>query len=264
MNYNKINNDEVIAQVFETTEYEKFSFVDANRPVNRTQVEKLKYAFKQKYILNPIRVNQKFEVYDGQHTLTAAAEIGYPVRYMIVDDNDDDIMRMMNMNNKNWGSKEFVHYFAEKGNEIAQDLIRYSEYYNLNIAIIMQIIYNLGYQPGASGIKFENRPKKTYTKKRPYSIANGDFREFDHKEAENNLVKITELMALYGIKSSALAGATIKAMKIKGFDIDKMIRKARAKKELLIKSGNQKMFTENIHMVYNYGVPQNKKIVIYG
>jgi len=89
------NDDKVVAKIFETYEYEKFSILAENRGQKETKgLKDRKLKTLQNMIdrgewiheLSRVCVNEKFEIVDGAHTLEIARRNSFPVRYEIVSD----------------------------------------------------------------------------------------------------------------------------------------------------------------------------------
>ena len=84
----------------ETTDYKRFKFLINNRQTARNHINRLKDAItKNPDILSvqPILVNEKMEIIDGQHRFTAASELGLPIHYTVVKGLDISTARDMNV-----------------------------------------------------------------------------------------------------------------------------------------------------------------------
>lgn len=71
----------------ETKEYEKFTFLSTNRPVQRNHVNKLKKSLSEYGFLEsqPITVTEDYKILDGQHRFIACKEMGIPIKYVKID-----------------------------------------------------------------------------------------------------------------------------------------------------------------------------------
>jgi hypothetical protein len=64
-----------------TSDYDQFVIMEANREQNRGHIEAIKAAFGEMGNLTrvqPILVNERFEIIDGQHRFIACKELGEP------------------------------------------------------------------------------------------------------------------------------------------------------------------------------------------
>ncbi len=105
--------------LYEETDYKKFILLENNRIIKDPHVQALKKSIQTKNLLHlqPIVINKDFEVYDGQHRITAAAELNVPIYYLIGDNLEDSDVHLLNANMKKWGIRDFIDYYVKKGNE---------------------------------------------------------------------------------------------------------------------------------------------------
>ena len=77
------NNDKQVATVYTTNDYDKFSFLDANRVTDH--VNALALSFKNRFVPNAIICNEKLQIIDGQNRFLASKQLGLPVYYYIIN-----------------------------------------------------------------------------------------------------------------------------------------------------------------------------------
>ena len=123
-------------EIKRTNNYDMFKRLEGNRFVDPKKVNKLKKSINEVgYISNPIIVNEKMEVIDGQHRLEALKELGKPVEYIVQKNLDIKEVLYMNINQEKWAMIDYIKSYAELGNESYQrllDLIELYPLYNLN------------------------------------------------------------------------------------------------------------------------------------
>lgn len=114
--------EQIIGNVFETNDYDRFKFISGNRKINHNLVKSisqsmLRHGWKGPAIICKEGENGALEIADGQHRFTAAKSQGIPVRYEI--DNDISLSQIQNMNNivKTWNNKDFIQSYCDMGNE---------------------------------------------------------------------------------------------------------------------------------------------------
>lgn len=99
-----------------TKNYGAFKRLDGNRMVSRARVDKIKKSIqKVGYVTNPIVVNEKMEVIDGQGRLQALMEMDIPVAYIVVNGIGIEECRAMNERQTNWQTVDFIDSYAESG-----------------------------------------------------------------------------------------------------------------------------------------------------
>ena len=128
---------EIAYNVYVTKDYSIFKRLVGNRDIPESRISKIVNSIQEiGWIRNPIIVNEKFEVLDGQGRLTALQRLKLPVEYVIAPGAGNRECIYMNMNMVNWKLPDFVKSYAEQGNENYQRLLTLMENYaggNLNI-----------------------------------------------------------------------------------------------------------------------------------
>ncbi len=114
-----------------TTDYSIFKTLKGNRDVGRPRVRKIINSIeKVGYIMNPIIVNERMEVIDGQGRLEALKELRLPVYYLIVPKAGIAECVSMNINQEQWSALDYIKSYAERGNpEYALLKQAFDEYY---------------------------------------------------------------------------------------------------------------------------------------
>lgn len=106
----------IIGKVYETTDYDMFSFVIGNRPVKTKGIKwnALFESIKEHGQLEPALVNEKFEVINGQHRLMCCKELGIPFKYTFGQYTaSGEIIGEANRSNK-WGLREYVNFYSSQ------------------------------------------------------------------------------------------------------------------------------------------------------
>lgn len=136
----------VIGQIFSEDNYGLFKSLESNRIVSEDRFKKLVKSFEEGEILNPIVVNKKMEIIDGQGRFEAKKSLGLPIFYVIDKNANIEDCRRMNHYNKPWSAIDFVQSYSNSG---------YPDYIRLN-----DVCKSLGRSPGIVlqllGKKFED------------------------------------------------------------------------------------------------------------
>ena len=106
----------IIGKVYETTDYEKFTFVVGNRAVKTKGVKwtTLLESIKEHGQLEPALVNERFEVINGQHRLICCKELGVPFKYTFGEFNaTGEIIGEANRSTK-WGLREYINFYSSQ------------------------------------------------------------------------------------------------------------------------------------------------------
>lgn len=106
-----------------TTDYSIFKDLVGNRRVNDVRIRKIIASIQAVgYVTNPIIVNEKMEIIDGQGRKAALQTLGMPVDYIIVRGIGINECRSMNIHQTNWTTKDYIYGYAEEGNTSYQYL----------------------------------------------------------------------------------------------------------------------------------------------
>lgn len=93
-----------------------FKIVKGNRRINIKHRDKIaKNMLKNGVLKNPILVNEKMEIIDGQHRFSAAEITDSGIYYIIVEGYNIDEVHALNLNQKNWTQKDFMQGYARMG-----------------------------------------------------------------------------------------------------------------------------------------------------
>ena len=132
-------------KVYTTKDYSIFKRLVGNRDIPETRISKIVESIQTiGWVHNPIIVNEKMEVIDGQGRLTALQRLKMPVEYIIAEGAGNKECIYMNMNMVNWKLPDFIKSYAEQGNENYQRLLSLMEKYaNGNLDIISTAVYRV-------------------------------------------------------------------------------------------------------------------------
>ena len=136
---------ETAYNVYVTKDYSIFKRLVGNRDIPETRISKIVESIQTiGWIHNPIIVNEKMEVIDGQGRLTALQRLKMPVEYIVTEGAGNKECIYMNMNMVNWKLPDFIKSYAEQGNENYQRLLGLMEKYaNGNLDIISTAVYRV-------------------------------------------------------------------------------------------------------------------------
>lgn len=102
--------------VFSTTNYSQFQRLLGNRDVNEKRVQSIVDSIqKYGYISNPIIVNEKMEVIDGQGRVEALKRLGLPIEYRVIQGIGIEECWAMNLKPGNWSTMAYAKSYAERG-----------------------------------------------------------------------------------------------------------------------------------------------------
>lgn len=126
-----------------TVEYDKFKYIRGNRNVIPGHVAKLAASILSNNMLaqNPIIVNEKMEVIDGQHRLEVAKTNNLEIYYIVVPGARLQEIITLNSNNRVWQSTDYVNSFASQGNRDFIWLKKFIEDYAISITQALTFLF---------------------------------------------------------------------------------------------------------------------------
>lgn len=132
----------IIGQIFEEWDYDKFFRLPDNRDVSTDRLNKLVASISDKYVLNPIIVNEKMEIIDGQGRYEALKKLRKPIHYLIAPGATSADCRRMNKYNTKWSSLDFAKSFANSGKTAYKTLLSTLDETGLSIKITLRLTNN--------------------------------------------------------------------------------------------------------------------------
>lgn len=117
-------------KVYETTDYSLFKKLEGNRTVTEQRAQKIeKNILENGYILNPIVVNEKYEIIDGQGRCIALSKLRMPIHFVIAQGSGVKECAALNSATTPWKITDYVNSYSELGNE---NYIRLKELFEQN------------------------------------------------------------------------------------------------------------------------------------
>jgi hypothetical protein len=129
--------------VYVTSNYELFGFINGNREINPSNLEKIKESLKTKQILESAIIvgyspndfeGKIFKIIEGQHRFVACRELGIPFSFVIrmdfdINDHSKSIadIQLLNTASKEWDVTNFMGSRATLGEE---PYVRYKKIYD--------------------------------------------------------------------------------------------------------------------------------------
>ena len=246
----------VVSSVYETKDYSIFKELEDNRDITKARVEKLVASFSEKEILNPIVVNEKMEIVDGQGRYEALKRLGRSIKFLVSPGATIEDCRRMNAYNQKWTNMEFVKSFASSGDVNYINLMECRKITNLSFDMILRLANQ------STHIYFEEEGERKFTLQK---IKTGKikFTDFDKNMVVRTYglaIEIKEALQL----SCRLNGAFYTAVKVMvgfyGYDHQRMIEKCKLYKHKFTQMANLENALKEFSEAYNYHAKSNNKL----
>lgn len=130
-------------QIKSTTNYDQFKVIKGNRNINKRHLTTLTLSIVKENLLefNPIIVNEKMEVIDGQHRLEVAKANKLPIFYMVNPTADIHTVVRQNSVSKQWNLQDYINSFVTLGKENYIYLQEFMDNYELPPYIALRLFF---------------------------------------------------------------------------------------------------------------------------
>ena len=231
-----------LTQVYQTTKYSLFRYLEGNRALDRVNLKRVKDSIEQEYLINPIIINEKFEIIEGQHRFEAAKELGLPIYFIQVDGYGLKQTHRLNTISKKWDYLEFAYSYANLGNENYKLFLEFKNKYKFDVRGVIGI---LGEK--SSGGQYGKHIEK---------FARGEFIVGDVERAHelaNNILDFKNKDYYAGYTKRSFILATIKLMKHPAYSHDHMLKQLEKRAFPIYDFPNSGLYLETLTKIYNYG-----------
>jgi hypothetical protein len=140
-----------ISTVMYETNYSKFTLFEQNRDIDERAVNDLVVSIKKKGQLQPLIVNDLYEVIDGQHRLKACEILDIPVSYLISNKATIKDVVLINNTQRSWRNLDYLKTFSHKSHPNHEEYVKikvFIEAYGLGFGIALDLLAAGSYGKG--------------------------------------------------------------------------------------------------------------------
>jgi hypothetical protein len=241
-----------VNKVYKTNDLSIFKEIGGNRVPNPQHIKRLKLSIIENGMLcNPILVNEKMEVIDGQHRLIASKESNSFIYYIIINGYSLSQVHTLNLNQKNWTKKDFMDGYAAMGLESYIKLQNFVEKnQDFGFTDCVSLCAN---QSFTAMVKDIRTTKKEEVYNQSEVFVDGTWKGKDFELAQQWVEKIRLIKPYYnGYNRSILVRVMIGLFKNKNFDYSEFMHKIRLQPKALVDCANVEQQRLLIEEVYNY------------
>lgn len=242
----------VIGQIFEESDYSRFHRLPDNRDVLERRLGKIIASVSEKYVLNPIIVNEKMEIIDGQGRYEALKHLGRPIHYIIAHGATSDDCRRMNKYNTRWDALDFAKSFKKAGLEAYAILLRTCD----NTGFPISLVLRMGGHGGANRQKKNGQNRMT-----PFEKGDLVFTEEDAAAAERTISLAKDI--LEALQFTAKPNHTFyTAVKVcsdyEGYNHARMISNCQKNRSSYAQMSGLEAQLKEFERIYNYKARSNR------
>ena len=237
--------DRVInVKLYKTDDYDKFNFIASNRNVSEFHVREIMEEIQRNDLTveNPVKINEAFDIIEGQHTFLACKRLNIPVIYRFTNMMDSDI-GLFNSVQKSWTYTDVLNHFCVKGYDDYKTLYEFYKRYPYPISTLVILFTG------------EN------TNKVLKDFRRGDFIITQNVDGVQRILnQLTEFKQfddkVYRHKTFVLAYFDI--LTHPDFEHEKFVHKLSVIPERFSKCNNQKDYVRMVEDIFNY---KNRNII---
>jgi hypothetical protein len=231
--------------IISTKNYQIFKHIKGNRKLNQRHLGRLVGSIGTKNLLqqNPIIVNEKFQIIDGQHRLEAAKRLGVDIWYTVVEGGELGDVQRVNTYTRPWKSIEYLRSYVELGKETYIKIEELLKTYD--VALDTLFVFATG-----------DSDLDMYDKFRDGVLTLND----EHFKQVEELLQVKDQLQPFFIDSghkSRVFARVIKKLHREGL-IDRLLEKTIASSPRFRRAGNVKEYLRMFEDVMNYNQKTNK------
>lgn len=236
-------------QIQVTRDYDQFTLMTANREQLPGHVRTLKKSFEEFGNFTkaqPILVNERMEIIDGQHRFLACKELGQPVYFSVVPGLGVTEARQMNIVHRNWNHDDYAHSYAASGDTNYQKLQELREDFGFSYTTI------LAYAEGMS--------RKGALKR----FRNGEFVLEDEPGTRQRLSYLADTgLIVPFVSDKNFTLAMLKVMQAPGYDHKRMLKKLKLHQNMLERRATVQDYLRLLENIYNHGMSPANIVYLY-
>lgn len=222
-----------------TSDYRKFKIMGGNRRVVKAHVKNIAESmalYPDIFKIKPILVNENLDVVDGQHRLAAAKMLKVPVWYEVVKNVGSNEAIIINNNQRNWSTLDYIRSYAQQGLSDYKEFLRiFNKHQGIPVYTVLR--YTAG---PTSNLASQVRDGKL-------KMLTADMGDVLLEEL-GELIEINPDFARTGASRMMFL-----VFQIKGYDHDRMIKKLNIATPSLIKLiGRAEDILRSLEDVYNF------------
>lgn len=250
-NSTQVQNHNEVNKVYKTSNLSIFKEIDGNRVPNLQHVNRLATSIRVNGMkCNPILVNENMQVIDGQHRLMAAKESESFVYYIIVKGYSLSEVHTLNLNQKNWGKKDFMEGYANMGIESyikLKEFILKNDDYLFNDCI--SFCSNISSHFSRGQLNKLVNPELSIQE----VFEEGTWRGKNFNLAQDLANKIRMIKPYYsGYNRTGFVTTMIGLIQKETFDFNDFMHKIRLQPTAMVDCANREQYRTLIEDIYNY------------
>ena len=249
-------------QVLQTSSYTMFKYMNGNRALSEQNIRAIMHQIQQHGQQQPIIVNEKYEIIDGQHRLEACKRLQKPVLYYKKNGATIEHVISTNVVGKKWTTLDYFNRFAIEGNENYKrglEFIKHAQKFGFSqtaAIIMMGGSHRILVMCTDGEIRYKNSSLVVEKKMALYSLGNamqlGYFECPPMQELQEIMNAIKLFEAFPFIKTKTFVAAFLRVLRVDEFDVQRLKERALRYPSMFTHEPNAIRYLEMFDKVYNY------------
>ena len=251
---NELKNDSPVNQVLYTSDYDKFKIMEDNRDISDKHVTQLMQNIRDAGQLQPIIINEKNEIIDGQRRFRCCKLLGIPVMYLVSKKTTIKDVLMINTSQKSWSGLDYLKAYSHTNhwNYIEyRKILKFKQDYDIKFDIILFLLYG--------------RPLQNNSGKGLQAFKMGDFKVENLERAQRQASQLLKIKAFAPnlVNIAKFCKAWLRVSVVEDFSLTLGYKQLETNSKKFDKCQNQRDWDEAMVKAYNHNLKQpNKRISI--
>lgn len=224
-------------KIFTSTQYDKFVLSELNRVPGHYKKVLASIKENDYTMYQPILVNSRLEIVDGQNRFLACRELDLPIHFIVSEDIKIFAAAEINQASKNWSANDYAEHYAKRGREAYIKLLDICAKYGQRLSVVQQF----GKMSNSVRSHSEN-------------VKSGNFQFREDVDIEDFLTHVEDFGTYYKsfYKKDKFVKAVLKLYLKKEYSIETMKNKLRMASGIVHEQPRVDMMAEELIKIYNY------------
>lgn len=231
-----------MANIQETTNYDRFELLDFNRDVGKTTaLEKsmMAYGWLDPYPMHVVKNGSgKLKIKAGHHRFHVAMKLGIPCKYVIAEDKGETVHEL-ELATRHWNMNDYLASYCRIGNEHYIKVRHYVEMTGIPIQCSVSMLAGDSAASGNQNDKFKKGTYKVSNEKHAYDVA--------------YLVLGCAERGVRFARSFRFVQALSSVCRVDEFDLNLFLARVRTQVGMMTVQATRDAYIALIEQVYNYG-----------
>ena len=161
--FKSFKDQQIVSEAKITKNWPAMTYLKDNRDTDDGDIKRLAENIKDHGQLQPIVLNDRWDIIEGQHRVKACQLLDIPVMYIISKRATIKDVIVMNNNQKSWRNKDYLKCFSHKNHKNSSEYKKISVFfdtYGLNFSVTINLL--AGYERKASSYTGSGKARRAF------------------------------------------------------------------------------------------------------